>query len=72
MLGLALLAIAAFVPCFFFALRAVFHFVSMLGNRRTGLLGLAADLVPFFAPLMPQQYTDQGNVHRLAFLKNLN
>jgi hypothetical protein len=72
MLGLGLLAIVAFVPCFFFGLRAVFHFISMLRHRRTGASGLAADLAPYFAPLMPQQYTDQGNVHRRAFLRNLN
>lgn len=72
MLGLGLLAIVAFVPCFFFGLRAVFHFFSMLGHRRTGVSGLAADFIPFFAPLMPQQYTDQGNVHRRAFLRNFN
>ncbi len=72
MLGLGLLAIAAFVPCIFFGLRAGFHFISMLGHRRSGLSGIAADLVPFLAPLMPQQFTDQGNVHRRAFLRNLN
>ena len=32
MLGLGLLAIAAFVPCIFFGLRAGFHFTSMLGQ----------------------------------------
>jgi hypothetical protein len=72
MLGLGLLAIVAFVPCFFFGLRAAFHFFFMLGHRRTEVSGLAADLVPFFAPLMPQQFTDQGNVHRRAFLRDLN
>jgi hypothetical protein len=72
MLGIGLLAIVAFVPCFFFGLRAAYHFFSMLGHRRTGVSGLAADLVPFFAPLMPKQFTDQGNVHRSAFLRNLN
>lgn len=72
MLGLGLLAIVAFVPCFFFGLRAGYHFFSMLRHRRSGLSGITADLVPFFAPLMPQQFTDQGNVHRRAFLRSLN
>jgi hypothetical protein len=72
LLGLGLLAIVASVPCFFFGLRAAYHFFSMIGHRKTGASGLAADLVPFFAPLMPQQFTDQGNVHRRAFLRDLN
>ena len=72
MLGLGLLAIAAFVPCIFFGLRARFHFISMLGQRKSDPSGITADLDPFLAPLRPQQSTDQGNVHCRAFLKDLN
>ena len=61
MLGLGLLAILAFVSRFFFGSCATFLFISVLGHRSTGTSGLAADLVPYFAPLMPQQYTDQGH-----------
>jgi hypothetical protein len=71
-LGVVVLGIAAFVPCIFFAIRAAHQFVLMLGHRRVGAAGLAGDLLPFIAPLFPQAFTDQGNVHRRAFLVNLN
>jgi len=65
------LAIAAFVPAIFFFLRASYQFVLMLGHYRSGKHQMAANLLPFFVPFMPQVFTEQGNVHRRAFVSNL-
>lgn len=65
------LAIAAFVPAIFFFLRASYQFVLMLGHYRSGKHQMAANLLPFLAPFMPQIFTDQGNIHRRAFVSNL-
>jgi hypothetical protein len=70
LLGVAL-AVVAFVPAIFFFLRASHQFVLMLGHYRSGEHRLAANLLPFLAPFMPQVFTDQGNVHRRAFLSSL-
>ena len=67
----AALAIMAFVPAIFFFLRASYQFVQMLGHYRSGKHQLAANLLPFLVPFMPQVFTEQGNLHRQAFLSNL-
>jgi len=71
MLLAGVLAIAAFVPAIFFFLRAGYQFVLMLRHYRSGKHQVTANLLPFFAPFMPQIFTEQGNVHRRAFLSNL-
>lgn len=65
------LAVIAFVPAIFFFLRAGYQFVQMLGHYRSGRHQFAANLLPFMVPFMPQVFTEQGNIHRRAFLSNL-
>lgn len=65
------LSIIAFVPATFFFLRASYQFVLMLGHYRSGKHQLGANLLPFLVPFMPQVFTEQGNLHRQAFLSNL-
>ena len=70
-LGLVIAAAMAFVPAFYFFIRAAIHFVKMLGHFRSSKHHLGANLVPFLMPWMPQLFTEQGNVHRTAFNRNL-
>ena len=66
------LAVVAFVPAIiFFFLRAGYQFVLMLGHYRSDKHQMVANLLPFVAPFMPQIFTDQGNIHRRAFVSNL-
>lgn len=65
------LAVVAFAPAIFFFLRAGHQFFLMLGHYRSGKHEFAANLLPFLAPFMPQVFTDQGNVHRRAFISSL-
>ena len=66
-----LTTIAAFVPAVVFFLKAARHFVQMLTHFRSGRHNLAANLVPFAVPFMPQLFTEQGNVHRRGFVVNI-
>lgn len=68
---IGVLVIVAFVPAIFFFLRAAYQFVLMLGNFRSGKHEFAANLLPFLVPFMPHVFTEQGNIHRRAFLSNL-
>ena len=65
------ITIAAFVPAMWFFFRAARHFAQMLTHFRSGRHDLAANLVPFIIPFMPQLFTEQGNVHRRGFVSNL-
>ncbi|MDB5932615.1 MAG: hypothetical protein JWR60_4322 [Polaromonas sp.] len=67
-----ILSIIAFVPAIFFFVRAGYHFFQMLGHYRSGRHQLTANLLPLVAALIPQLFTEQGNVHRRNFLSNLN
>jgi uncharacterized membrane protein YhaH (DUF805 family) len=67
----AVLAIIAFVPVIFFMLRAIRQFVLMLGHFRSGKHELVANLLPFLAPFFSQVFTEQGNIHRRAFMSSL-
>lgn len=67
----AVLAIIAFVPAIFFFLRAAYQFVMMLNHYRSEQHRLGANLLPFLAPFAPQFFSEQGNIHRKAFLSNL-
>ena len=65
------LSIIAFVPETFFFLRASYQFIQMPGHIRSRKHQLGANLLPFLVPFMPQVFTEQGNLHRQAFLANL-
>lgn len=65
------LAIVAFVPAIFFLLRACYQFVLMLRHYRSGKHQMVSNLLPFLVPFMPHIFTDQGNIHRRAFVSNL-
>ena len=62
--------IAAFVPAIFFFIRAAIHFVKMWASTRSARHDTALNLFPLLMPFLPSMYTDEGNVHRRAFLSN--
>ena len=66
----AVLAIAAFVPAIFFAIRAATHFIKMWAHTRSARHHAVLNLFPFLMPFLPNMYTDEGNVHRRAFLSS--
>jgi hypothetical protein len=66
----AVLTIAAFVPAIFFFIRAATHFVKMWANTRSARHNGVLNLLPFLAPFASHAYTDEGNVHRRAFLSS--
>ena len=63
----AIILLLAFVSCFYFTAKAIYHMFHMLNN----IIGKYAN---FLAPLvlfMPSQFNEEGNKHRIKFYPSI-